>query len=59
MGIPMTSLADVNGDGLMDSILHFATEALTLTGADTEAVLEGTTTTGQLFRGVDTVRIVP
>jgi hypothetical protein len=58
-GIPMTSLEDVNGDGLMDLILHIATEALTLTGADTEAVLEGRTTSGQLIRGVETVRIVP
>jgi len=53
------SLEDVNGDGLLDMVVHIQTQALQLTSTDTEAVLEGETFAGIPIRGVDTVRIVP
>lgn len=58
-GTPQSSFEDVNHDGLSDLIVHVSTEALQLTGTDTEAVLEGETVDGMLIRGVDSVRIVP
>jgi hypothetical protein len=55
----MASVQDVDGDGIPDLVLHFATQELVLSEGDTEAVLEGSTVDGGLFRGVDSVRIVP
>ena len=57
-GVPMTSVADVNGDGYLDLLLHFRTQSLQLTSASTEAVLYGETFSGQRLRGADSVRIV-
>jgi N-acetylneuraminic acid mutarotase len=57
-GGPMTSVADVNGDGYLDLLLHFRTQSLQLTSASTEAVLYGETFSGQRIRGADSVRIV-
>ena len=57
-GTPQTSLADVNGDGLLDLVVHVDTESLELSPSDTEAVLTGVTAAGIPVRGVDTVRIV-
>jgi hypothetical protein len=57
-GVPMTSIADVNGDGYLDLLLHFRTQDLQLTRASTEAVLYGQTFSGQRIRGADAVRIV-
>jgi hypothetical protein len=54
----MASFEDINGDGLLDIIVHVDTTALELTGEDTEAILEGETFDGQKIRGVDTIRIV-
>ena len=51
-------LEDVNGDGLLDLVVHIDTSALDLFESDTEAVLEGLTYDGRKFRGIDTVRIV-
>jgi hypothetical protein len=49
---------DVNGDGLLDLVLHFATQDLScLTGA-TEACLTGETLSGVEFKGCDSVRII-
>jgi hypothetical protein len=56
-GQPMTSQGDTNGDGYLDLLLHFRTQALQLTPASTEAVLYGTLTTGARIRGADSVRI--
>ena len=58
-GTPMASSQDVDGDGLLDLVVHVNTEALALSDVDTEAVLEGQTSSGLPFRGVDTVKIVP
>lgn len=57
-GTPQTSAEDVDGDGLLDLIVHVDTTALELTGNDTEAILEGQTFDGTSIRGVDTVRII-
>ncbi len=58
-GTPMTSVEDVNGDGLGDLVVHVDTSALELTETDTEAVLEGKTIDGTMIRGTDSVRVVP
>jgi Tol biopolymer transport system component len=57
-GTPQASSADVDGDGLLDLIVHVDTTALQLSSGDTEAILEGQTYDGVSIRGVDTVRIV-
>ena len=58
-GVPMTSASDVNHDGYPDLVLFFRTQDLQLTRSSTEAVLYGTTFSGQRIRGADSVRIVP
>ena len=58
-GTPMASFEDVNGDGLLDQVVHVNTEALQLSETDEEAVLEGRTSDGAPIRGTDTVRVVP
>lgn len=58
-GRPQASEQDVDGDGLVDLVVHVETEALDLDENDTEAVLEGLTTGGLEFRGVDSIRVVP
>jgi hypothetical protein len=58
-GTPMASFADVNDDGLLDLVVHVSTEALQLSGTDTEALLEGQTFSGVPVKGTDSVRVVP
>lgn len=57
-GTPMSAFEDVDGDGLLDLVLHVETEGLELTGTDVQAALSGLTFDGLEIRGVDTVRIV-
>ena len=57
-GKPMASFQDVNGDGLLDLVVHFSTDALQLGTTDTQATLEGMTFDGTQIRGVDTIRVV-
>lgn len=49
---------DLNGDGLLDVVLHFNTQDLTLKPGDIEACLTGRTFSGQEFKGCDSVNIV-
>lgn len=58
-GTPMASLQDVNGDGLLDLVVHVDTSALQLSDTDAEAVLEGKTFDDRMIRGTDSVRVVP
>ena len=55
----MTSVEDVNGDGLLDLVVHVTTSALQFSETDEEAVLEGKTSNGTPIRGTDSVRVVP
>ena len=57
-GTPMASRQDVNGDGLLDLVIHVSTDALELSDADTEVVLEGNTFEGRAIRGTDSVRVI-
>ena len=58
-GTPMASLQDVDGDGLIDLVVHVSTEAFELTGSDVQAFLEGRTFHGVPIVGVDSLRVVP
>ena len=55
----MASFEDVDGDGLVDAVLHFETEDLQLTADSTHAVLRGSTYDGEKFEGSAAVTIVP
>jgi len=57
-GTPKAAPEDVNRDGLLDLVVHVATEALQLTKTDTEVVVTGRTLDGRFIRGRDTVRVV-
>jgi hypothetical protein len=58
-GTPVYSFEDVDGDGLLDMVIHVSTETLALTDGDTEAILEGVTLDGVPIQGSDSVRVVP
>jgi hypothetical protein len=58
-GTPMASFQDVNGDGIMDLVVHVSTDAFELSAGDTQAFLEGKTFGGAQVIGSDSVRIVP
>lgn len=57
-GTPMASQEDVNGDGLLDLVVHVETEALQVSEGDIVAILEGRTFSGTPVMGADSVRIV-
>ena len=52
------ALQDVNGDGLMDLMVHLPTQDIGFQTDDTSACIVGTTTAGVPFRGCDAVRII-
>lgn len=58
-GLPVVTYADVNGDGLVDLVVHVQTEQMKLSPGATKAILEGETLEGTPIQGEDTVRIVP
>ena len=49
---------DVNGDGLVDLVLHFSISRSGLTQASTFATVEGQTTDGQRIFGRDLISVV-
>jgi hypothetical protein len=53
-----SALEDADGDGDLDLLLHFETQALNLTVESTQATLTGRTYDGMPFVGYDSVRIV-
>lgn len=55
---PDGTLADVNGDGLLDVLLNFHMQAMQLTAGDTLAYLEGLTITGDDVLGVLRVSVI-
>ena len=65
MGIGGASIAhagghfeDVNGDGLIDLLLHFNTAELGADASTTQLCVTGLLTDGQEFQGCDNVRII-
>lgn len=58
-GTAMATLQDVNADGRPDLVVHIVTQALSLTGNDTEATLTAATFAGEPVSGTDSVRVVP
>ncbi|MBI2866870.1 MAG: hypothetical protein HYX97_00875 [Chloroflexi bacterium] len=57
-GTPQAEQEDVNGDGLLDLVVHVETESLQLSEGDTKAILQGQTFSGTPVMGADSVRIV-
>jgi len=55
----MTSVDDLNGDGISDLVVHVSASALELSETDTVTFLEGQTANGTPIRGRDSVRVVP
>jgi hypothetical protein len=55
----MSSIQDVNNDGLPDLVVHVETEALQLSQTDVAATLSGKTFGGVSITGTDSVRVVP
>ena len=57
-GTPQASFEDVDGDGLLDMVVHVETSAFDLTEGDTEAELTALLLDGTPIVGWDTVRII-
>jgi len=52
------ALGDVDGDGHLDMILHFANQATGIVCGTTSGVLTGNTFSGQAIRGTDSIQTV-
>ena len=59
VGLPEGGHKDVNGDGLVDLVVHFRTAETGLAWPDTEACLRGELRDGRRFKGCDSIHIVP
>ncbi len=57
-GTPMASVEDVNGDGLLDLVVHVETEALQLTETDAQAEFSAKTFDGASIQRFDSIRVV-
>jgi alpha-tubulin suppressor-like RCC1 family protein len=53
------SIADINGDGDLDMLVHIETQGIKLSLEDVRVMLTGSTITGRDFIGYDSVRIIP
>jgi hypothetical protein len=53
-----SSLEDVNGDGRLDLVLKFSTQATGIKCGDTSASVTGTTIDGQVIKGADSINTV-
>jgi hypothetical protein len=53
-----SALEDVDGDGVIDLILHFSTQATGIRCGDASASLTGETFTGQMIQGSDSISTV-
>ena len=51
-------IQDVNGDGILDLVLHFRTQETGIACGDTSAALTGETSGGLAVEGDDSVRTV-
>ena len=54
-----STLTDVNGDGILDLLLHFRAQQTGLQAGDTQACLVGQTRDGVPLQGCDSIRVVP
>ena len=52
-------IEDVNGDGLLDIVSHYATQETGIVPGDTEACVTGATFDGIFFWGCDAIRTRP
>ena len=57
-GTRASSLQDINGDGLLDLVVHINTAEVQLTDFNTEALVEGLTFGGKFFWGTDVIEVV-
>jgi hypothetical protein len=51
-------IEDVDGDGMLDMLLHYYAQKTGIEQQDTEACLSGQTNSGVRFRGCDSIRVV-
>jgi len=56
-GTTASSLQDINGDGLLDLIIHINASEIQLTSFNSEAIVEGLTVDGKFFWGTDTIEV--
>ena len=52
------SFEDVNGDGLLDLVVHFDRGGAQLTIGDTSATVTGKTMDGTAIKGTDSVKVI-
>lgn len=56
-GTTASSLQDINGDGLLDLVIHIDTSALQLNSFNSEAIVEGLTVNGKFFWGAGAIEV--
>jgi hypothetical protein len=58
-GAPMASGNDVNGDGLLDLLVHVSTNMLNISEGQGDVTLTASTFSGTAISGQDSIRVVP